>query len=264
MEKKIIFFDIDGTLFCPELGGITHEVKTAIKNVQQQGHLCFIASGRPYGFIAQNVKDIGFDGYVLANGANVKYQNQDLEVRYMNPQKVKQLCKQLKAKNIEYILQTSSLCYMSQTNENLLNFYSHCNIDFHNLCYEYDENEVAQRTVKIEAWTKTQEEIDYLVSCLSTFSYELHPDNHSLEIYASDVSKATGIMDVINEFQLSVDDSYCFGDGPNDIEMFETVGHPIAMGNAIEIYKKESRNNLSKCYGKWCRCAIEENIFVKD
>ena len=56
MSRKIIFFDIDGTLFCPELGRITDEVKNAIKSVQKQGHLCFVASGRPYGFIAENVK----------------------------------------------------------------------------------------------------------------------------------------------------------------------------------------------------------------
>lgn len=240
MERKIIFFDIDGTLYCPELGGITDEVRNAIKKVQQQGHLCFIASGRPYGFIAENVREIGFDGYVLANGANVKYKDKDLKTRYMNSQEVISLCRKLKEKNIEYILQTSSLCYLSQNNKYLLDFYSHCNIDFHHLCYEFNEDEVAHRTVKMEAWAKNQEEIDYLVSCLSTFTYELHPDHHSLEIYASEVSKATGIMDVIQEFELSVDDSYCFGDGPNDIEMFETVGHPIAMGNAIEDIKKRA------------------------
>ena len=32
----------------------------------------------------------------------------------------------------------------------------------------------------------------------------------------------------------------CFGDGPNDVEMFETVAHPIAMGNAIEIIKEKA------------------------
>ena len=101
MSRKIIFFDIDGTLFCPELGRITDEVKNAIKSVQKQGHLCFVASGRPYGFIAENVKEIGFDGYVLANGANVKYHNQDLTARYLNYQNVQELISKLKNKNIE-------------------------------------------------------------------------------------------------------------------------------------------------------------------
>lgn len=240
MSRKIIFFDIDGTLFCPELGRITDEVKNAIKSVQKQGHLCFVASGRPYGFIAENVKEIGFDGYVLANGANVKYHNKDLTARYLNYQNVQELISKLKNKNIEYILQTPTLCYLDKSNQCLLDFYSHCNIDFHNLCYEYNEDEVIQRTVKIESWTKNQEELDYAISCFQSFSYELHPDHHSLEIYSNEVSKATGILDVLHELNIDVNDSYCFGDGPNDVEMFETVGHPIAMGNAIEDIKQRA------------------------
>ena len=52
--------------------------------------------------------------------------------------------------------------------------------------------------------------------------------------------KSTGILDVLNELNISLDNSYCFGDGPNDVEMFETVAHPIAMGNAIEIIKEKA------------------------
>lgn len=35
---------------------------------------------------------------------------------------------------------------------------------------------------------------------------------------------------MLNYYGLDVDDSY---DGANDLEMFKTVGHPIAMKNAI-------------------------------
>ena len=55
-----------------------------------------------------------------------------------------------------------------------------------------------------------------------------------MEIYAKNVSKATGILDVLRLLNIDIKDSYCFGDGPNDVEMFETVGHAIAMGNAIQ------------------------------
>ena len=89
-------------------------------------------------------------------------------------------------------------------------------------------------------WSKNQKELDYAISCFQSFSYELHPDHHSLEIYSNEVSKATGILDVLHELNIDIKDSYCFGDGPNDVEMFETVGHPIAMGNAIEDIKKRA------------------------
>ncbi len=240
MDKKIIFFDIDGTLYAPELGGISKRVKEAIKKTQEKGHLCFIASGRPYGYIAENVKEVGFDGYVLANGANIKYQGQDLETRYMDVEAVKTLCLKLKEKNIEYVLQTSQLCYLSKKCTALLEFYKKCNIDFHNFCFEYDEEEIMKKTVKIEVWVKDEKELEYAVACYGSFNYELHPDHHSMEVYAKDVSKATGILDVLKELNIPLENSYCFGDGPNDVEMFETVAHPIAMGNALDIIKERA------------------------
>lgn len=240
MEKKIIFFDIDGTLYVPTLDSITPAVREAIAKTQAQGHLCFIASGRPYGYIAQNVKEIGFDGYVLANGANIKYQNQDLKTRYMNYKDVQELCRKLKEKHIEYVLQTSTLCYLDQDNTCLLDFYTRCNIDFENFCFEYDEDKIMHETVKIEVWVKDELELNYAKSCYNKFVYELHPDQHSMEVYAQDVSKATGIIDVLNKLNIPLKNSYCFGDGPNDVEMFETVAHPIAMGNAIDIIKERA------------------------
>lgn len=240
MDKKIIFFDVDGTLYTPKNKGITDKVKNAILKTREKGHLCFIASGRPNGFIAENVKEIGFDGYVLANGANIKYNDQDLEVRMLDYQDVKELVNCLKEKNIEYVLQTSTYCYMSEKNDCFIDFYKKCNVDFKNIHYEYDEEEVMHRTIKMEAWAKNQDELEFSVSCFNKFAYEIHPDNHSMEIYAKDVSKATGILDVLSLLHLDVSQSYCFGDGPNDVEMFETVGHAIAMGNAIDIIKEKA------------------------
>ena len=230
MEKKIIFFDVDGTLYTNELGGITDNVKKAIAATRALGHLCFVASGRPYGYIADNVKDIGFDGYVLANGANINYKD------------VKELCQKLKEKNIEYVLQTSTVCCLDRNSQCLLDFYKKCNIDFENFCFDYDEEEIMHKTVKIEVWVKDQEELDFAISCYGAFQYELHPDNHSMEIYAKNVSKATGILDVLRLLNIDIKDSYCFGDGPNDVEMFETVGHAIAMGNAIDIIKERAES----------------------
>lgn len=240
--KRIIFFDIDGTLYTKDLGGVTQKVKDAITKVRHKGHLCFIASGRPYGYIAKNIKEMKFDGYVLANGANIKYNGEDLNTRYLDVQDVKELVKALKDKNIEYVLQTPTYCYMSKDNVCLLNFYTQCNIDFENFCFEYDENEVMNRVVKMEVWVKDQTELDYAISNYHKFNYELHPDNHSMEVYSKKVSKATGILDVLELLHIDIENSYCFGDGPNDVEMFETVAHPIAMGNAIDIIKEKAED----------------------
>lgn len=255
MDKKIIFFDVDGTIFSSEIGYITQKVKDAITEVRKKGHLCFIASGRPYAFIADNVKEIGFDGYVLANGANIKYQGKDLKIRYLNYDNVKKLIKQLKKRNIEYTLLTTNHCYIDRRQKSILDFFKTVNIDFDHLVYDFDEDDIMHRVVKIEVWLKDENELEYAKSICNQFAYELHPDLHGMEVYSKDVSKATGILDVLHELNIPLESSYCFGDGFNDIEMFETVGHPIAMGNALDIIKEKAEDI--------CLSVLEDGVVYK-
>ena len=46
------------------------------------------------------------------------------------------------------------------------------------------------------------------------------------------LQEGAGIQKVLAYYGLTPEDAMAFGDGNNDIEMFEQVGHPIAMGNA--------------------------------
>lgn len=236
--RKIIFFDIDGTIFSHQKRSISEKVRQSIKKAKEKGYLCFIASGRPYGYIAENVKAIGFDGYVLANGANIKYREENLVTRYLNAKDVQELYMKVQKRDIEYVFQTTELCYLDESFLDILDFYKRFNIDFKNFCFSYQLEEVIEKTIKMEIRTHCIEDYEYALSCCSKFSVEEHREDFVLEVYDSHVSKATGILDVLKLLDISIDKSYCFGDGPNDIEMFQTVGHPFAMGNAIEAIKE--------------------------
>ena len=39
MNRKIIFFDIDGTIFSTRIGRVTDRVKASIAQAQKRGHL---------------------------------------------------------------------------------------------------------------------------------------------------------------------------------------------------------------------------------
>ena len=53
-----------------------------------------------------------------------------------------------------------------------------------------------------------------------------------------DGSKATGIRKTIDYLGFSIQDTYAFGDGLNDMEMLKEVGTGVAMGNAHPLLKK--------------------------
>ena len=241
MNRKIIFFDIDGTIFCTRLGHVTDRVKAAIAQTRKRGHLCFIASGRPWAFIADNIRELGFDGYVLANGAHIKYQDMDAGIRYLPHDAVRDLCGKFRQGNIQYILSTPACSYIDPGFTELLNFFGKCNIDLENLVHKFDEEMVFYETLKLEAWVDTKEQVELAASCCGDFASEIHGPGETIEIYGKQVSKATGILRVLDMLRLPVEDSFCFGDGPNDVEMFETVGSGFAMANGVQAVKSLAR-----------------------
>ena len=64
-DRKIVFFDIDGTL----IDGPTHQIPQsaveAIRKLRENGHLAFINTGRTLVSIEPRIREIGFDGLVI-------------------------------------------------------------------------------------------------------------------------------------------------------------------------------------------------------
>lgn len=65
-DRKIVFFDIDGTL----VDGPTHQIPQsaveAIRKLRENGHLAFINTGRTLVSIEPRIREIGFDGWYVA------------------------------------------------------------------------------------------------------------------------------------------------------------------------------------------------------
>ena len=54
------------------------------------------------------------------------------------------------------------------------------------------------------------------------------------EIYDERYNKGYGVKKLLEMLNISKEDSYAFGDGENDLEMFQEVKHGIAMGGYFE------------------------------
>ena len=56
-------------------------------------------------------------------------------------------------------------------------------------------------------------------------------DNFS-DVMSRDGGKASGALEVLKQLGISPEKTIAFGDGGNDLELFEVVGTSVAMGNA--------------------------------
>lgn len=240
--KKAVFFDIDGTLLdC--LNGITDitpRVKNAIRALQANGDYVFIATGRPYAFLSENLLDFGFDGFVLTNGAYVKVKDKCIYKESIKKDFIKKLAYNFEKLNIEYILQGELYSYIKDEYKKLHSFYDSYSISKKYLEGDYNIEELD--IYKIEMLCNDKKGIDYCLSLgNSDFDYVHNAEGGSFELYSKSNSKASGILKVLDFLDIPIENSYAFGDGKNDIEMLSTVGCGIAMGNAGDYVKSYAK-----------------------
>lgn len=236
--KKVLFFDVDGTLMINELGNniIPDEVKAQLKRLKNLGHYLFIASGRPIGFLSKQITDVEFDGYVLCNGAHVQLGKDIIYEKPIPYNEILSLIQFLDNIDCEYDYETATDCYIDKKFVKFDSFFRQCDINEDKLLNDFDVEDVMKRTLKIEISTETcKEEIENHIK--GKFRYDNHGTQNSFEICSNEVSKAKGIKKVLEYLNISVENSYAFGDGLNDLEMIEYTGHGIAMGNAVKELK---------------------------
>ena len=236
--RKIFFFDIDGTL-C-HYNQVSPRVKKAIQDIRKQGHLCFIATGRPPTFLQKAVKEVGFDGYVFCNGAYAINEEGIIHEIKMNDEHFKPLLDYMKDHHCEYILQTRDTNYLHPSFHRLYDFYDQIKIPVTGFVREFDEDAILDDIIKIEIWPDTPEFGDVLKANFPHYTW--HQYMHSnMEIYLNGISKAWGIQQVVDYYHIDFDQTYCFGDGTNDIEMLESVANSYAMGNASDEVKAHAK-----------------------
>ena len=80
MNRKIIFLDLDGTLFDVPRGLYEPTIKTreTISKLKKNGHLVFICSGRCKCLLDDFIKSLDVSGFVLGNGTYCEMNNEVL------------------------------------------------------------------------------------------------------------------------------------------------------------------------------------------
>lgn len=233
--KKAVFFDIDGTLLESNRGQVEISpcVCTAIKELQSAGHYALIATGRPYAFISEALWKFGFDGFVLSNGAYVMIDNKTVYMEAMEKKQVKALVEELNQSGLEFIVEGEKYSYIDKQYNNFFDYCLKVGISPKFIKRDYKIEEV--NTFKIEVVCPNQLASTTCLKILEGYTEYTHFSSMNaafFEIYSKQISKAVGIQKALDYLGVSIENSYAFGDGINDIEMLSAVECGIVMGNA--------------------------------
>lgn len=239
MNKKIMFFDIDGTLLTEDTYEIPQSTKEAIKEARKKGHLAFINTGRTYFNIDKEIRDIGFDGFVCGCGTYVNAENKVITAVTIEESERKRIIKLLRKYRIDAVLEGMEDVYfdteiltkeMQKVKENF-------SIKGAGTKKNWNDDDISFDKL----YTKASDE-----NKIDTFKQELGEKydyidrgNGFGEIMPKGYSKASGIKVVLEYYNLTLEDAYVFGDSSNDLPMFEYVPNSVAMGKSDPcIYEK--------------------------
>lgn len=242
MNKKLLFFDIDGTLINSFNGdhAIPKTVLKRLRMLQEQGHLIFVASGRPKSLLNKEIYKGNFDGFILVNGAYVEVNEAPIYTKPMDLDEAIRLIDILEETNCDYILETANKIYTSSTNNILLDFFAEFE-DKSIFVSEFDHDCILKQTLKIET-VLTKEKKNDLIQQIETkmaskIAYDQHGTDGAVELYSSDINKSIGVQKILEHYHINRKDTYAFGDGINDIDLIKYCNVGVAMKNGVDELK---------------------------
>jgi Cof subfamily protein (haloacid dehalogenase superfamily) len=231
--KKIVFFDIDGTLLDHEKK-LPTSTKEAILQLKEGGVHVAIATGRAPFMFADLREELGIHSYVSFNGQYVVFEG---EVIYQNPLEEKmleQLLEHAHKNGHPLVFLDEKMMKASMENHD----YIHASMESLKFTHpEYDPNYYKGRRIYQALLFCRQEEEHEYISAYQMFQF-IRWHEVSTDVIPFGGSKAEGIKKMVNRLGISMKDVIAFGDGLNDIDMIQYVGTGIAMGNAKEEVKK--------------------------
>lgn len=233
MNKKIVFFDIDGTILDHQ-GQIPNSTKKAIWELQDNGVYTAIATGRNPNSFQWICEELNIDTYVAINGSYVVFEGKPLYLRNIPDQELEKIVETVKSYNHSMGFVTHKDMWVMDEDHPLIKQ----SFDFFDIPYPRVEKELHLTTPICQV----------MIYCEKSYE-KMYRENHpnvdfvrfheiGMDAMTKGTSKAVGIEKILQAGGFKLNNAYAFGDGLNDVEMISMVGSGIAMGNAVPMLKE--------------------------
>lgn len=234
-DIKIIFTDIDMTLFSHRTHKVPESAIKAIKELQEKGIKVFLCSGRNQYLIRKTgILDIIHpDGLITMNGSNAIIDGKII-YRYPIPENVVDVMIKF-SKRLKFGLT------LIEENEGHINYVDDRVISAHEKYgtrfpqprfYPDHYDRVVYQMIAFCDELDESLFLPHLKECKSA-----RWDEYAVDIMLKDSDKAKGILAVLEYYGYNPDNAMSLGDNPNDIEMLQFTGTSVAMGNAVREVK---------------------------
>ena len=241
MNYKLIAMDFDGTLLRDDKT-ISENTKNILKLYKDLGYLIVGVTARTLASIKEVVPVDIFNYLIINNGVSIYNVNDDNMIYQgtidINDAKditneIEEYCDQ-----IDYVTDNIYYTYLQKKNSNLDFIKDIDNID------EIEE-EIARMNLFLKDKSKATDYYEFIRSKYDDINCFIMQDSDSpnkwLVLNPKGINKATTLKELGKIENISSDEMIFFGDGLNDLEVMDSVGLSVAMGNALDEIKEKAK-----------------------
>lgn len=229
---KIVFFDIDGTLVDHATGEISPKTREAVKRLGEKGMLLAIATGRPSASLP-DFGDLRFDAFCAFNGSLCYTPAEVIHSNPIPPAAVRKVLENTIALGKPITVAVKDRMAANGYGEDLAGYYALAGRtltvadDFDDACRE----DVYQIMVGCRE-ADHPAVIDGVDGIKLAISWD-----RAVDVIPATSGKGASIGKILEYYGLDASQAMAFGDSYNDMELLQTVGTGVAMGNAPDALK---------------------------
>ena len=234
MNRKIAFFDIDGTLTSEKDGSVPDSAVLAIRKARINGHLMFINTGRCLQNVEERFLSIGFDGLICGCGTNIHCSGREILHIRQDHEITSAILEQARKTDLDILFESKEdVCFdLSRPLKHpkaIRQYYA-----FLDRQYDMSGNVDAGDFTcdKFVVWFQKEASLQEFRKVSDLHFSCIDRGGCFREFVPHGYTKATGIQAVLDYYHLSKADAYAFGDSNNDLPMLRYLDNSIAMGNS--------------------------------
>lgn len=220
---KALVFDVDGTLI-PFGDIILTEKMTSVLNELSKEYKIIIATGRHISEVSVLDK-LNVDAYVTSDGQAVKMKDGTLYQTYVDQDDLKILYEYMKEDKVAAAYQTLDGYHANKVTERTHEYHRYVHLPSPTVKpLSYFEDAKALTVTVYAAYELVEEIASHMKNTQAIFWNPFGGDLVNLE-----AGKALGLGQALKHLNIDPSEALCFGDGNNDVCMFELCGNSCAM-----------------------------------
>ena len=248
--KKIMFLDIDNTLYSGRSGKVPASAFRAIEKARRNGSLVFLCTGRSKAE-ASRYLSYPVDGFIFSSGTLITIGGKVIYDHPIASKTVETIADLVRRCGMGVLMGGAANAYLDEKCwDGLVNYFSRPEADEETKLKDMAENGMARMAVrdlsdpvyKMGATKAHGDSFEVLSAVLPKPFRLVHtfssPEADFGDISDGSVMKSDGIRKVLEYTGIKTEDAVGIGDSGIDIDMIEFCGIGIAMGNAEEEVKQ--------------------------